>query len=101
MVREYSNGMQRVLYAAVLLLCMTCSAGTEDGLYVPQAPDYEDATCWFTRMDDATGKGADVFYLVSTWEADWRTDDGRLCRYADVYNAEHRAHMEQEKAMQP
>jgi hypothetical protein len=61
--------------------------------YIPQAPDYNDPTMWVTADGDTDGTGADVFYVVSTWEADWTTDDRRICHYADVWNPEHRAHM--------
>ena len=61
--------------------------------YIPQAPDYNDPTMWVTADGDTDGTGADVFYVVSTWEADWMTDDRRICHYADVWNPEHRAHM--------
>ena len=42
---------------------------------------------------DSTDSGADVFYVVSTWQEDWTTDDGRICHYADVYNPVHRQNM--------
>lgn len=61
--------------------------------YVPDAPDYMDSTMWFTADKDTTGTGADVFYVVSTWEEDWM-HDSKVCHYADVWNAVHRAHME-------
>ena len=61
--------------------------------YVPVAPDYSDPTMWVTADGDADGTGADVFYVVSTWEDDWTTADGKVCHYADVWNPEHRAHM--------
>jgi hypothetical protein len=37
--------------------------------------------------------GADVFYVVSTWEEDWKTSDSTVCHYADVLNPIHREHM--------
>ena len=61
--------------------------------YIPMAPDYDDPTMWVTADGDTDGTGADVFYVVSTWEDDWTTEDGRICHYADVWNPEHRAHM--------
>lgn len=48
---------------------------------------------WFAQDADADGTGADVFYVVSTWEEDWTSADGSLCHYADVWNPRHRAHM--------
>lgn len=61
--------------------------------YIPQEPDYADTTLWITAYGDSAMTGADVFYVVSTWEEDWQTADGRTCHYADVWNPEHRAHM--------
>ena len=61
--------------------------------YIPQAPDYDDPTMWVTADGDEDGTGADVFYVVSTWEDDWTTEDGLICHYADVWNPEHRTHM--------
>lgn len=61
--------------------------------YIPMAPDYDNPTMWVTADGDTDGTGADVFYVVSTWEDDWTTEDGRICHYADVWNPEHRAHM--------
>ena len=60
---------------------------------VPAAPDYTDDTMWITEDDDPDGTGADVFYVVSTWEQDWTDPEGRTIHYADVWNPEHREHM--------
>lgn len=60
---------------------------------MPCAPVYDDSTMWYVERDDSLGTGADVFYIVSTWEFDWKDSLGRVCHYADVWNAEHRAHM--------
>lgn len=82
---------------AVFACCMAnednTSGTTEVAQYIPQAPDYLDATMWVTADGDTDGMGADVFYVVSTWEDDWTTEDGRVCHYADVWNPKHRAHM--------
>lgn len=72
------------------------SANPAEDSFVPEAPDYEDRSCWFTRENDATGTGADVFYLVSTWETDWKTERGQVCHYADAYSEKHRADMDKE-----
>lgn len=64
--------------------------------YVPQAPDYENAAMWITEDGDPQGTGADVFYVVSTWEEDWKTKDSTVCHYADVWNPTHREHMASE-----
>ena len=93
------------LLAAILTICGTAafascttnggnlSGQAVESRYVPLAPDYSDPTMWITEDGDADGTGADVFYVVSTWEDDWTTADGKVCHYADVWNPEHRAHM--------
>ena len=48
---------------------------------------------WVTADGDTDGTGADIFYVVSTWEEDWTTEDDRICHYADVWNPTHREHM--------
>lgn len=60
---------------------------------VPPPPAYDGPGMWFAQDADADGTGADVFYVVSTWEEDWTSADGSLCHYADVWNPRHRAHM--------
>ena len=93
------------MIAAILTICGTaafasCTANDDnpsgqkvESLYVPLAPDYNDPTMWITEDGDADSTGADIFYVVSTWEDDWTTADGKVCHYADVWNPEHRAHM--------
>jgi len=68
--------------------------------FIPPEPDYNDTTMWTVVDSDARGKGADVFYVVSTWEEDWSRwtiMDGEWKRvtshYADVCNPTHREHM--------
>ena len=90
------------MIAAILTICgaciITCCSSNDNPSeqtagYIPKAPDYSDPTMWITEDGDADGTGADVFYVVSTWEDDWTTADGKVCHYADVWNPEHRAHM--------
>ena len=64
--------------------------------YIPPSPDYSDSTMWITEDDDAEGTGADIFYVVSTWEGDWMTEDSAVCHYADMWNPTHREHMASE-----
>ena len=64
--------------------------------YIPQAPDYSDTTMWITEDCDTEGTGADVFYVVSTWEKDWITADSSVSHYADVWNPTHRERMAKE-----
>lgn len=57
--------------------------------YTPPAPDYTDSDMWVSYLNDTDGKGADVFYIPSTWEFDWTTPDGAICHYADITNRKH------------
>lgn len=81
------------LYAAALAL-VGCRAPQE---FIPEQPDYADSTMWVRMMGDTAGAGADVFYIVSTWEQDWTTEAGQVCHYADVYNPMHQEHMHTEQ----
>ena len=81
------------IFAVILLLCSTSSCRNKVAVYIPKAPDYNDSKMWTIADGDTTGTGADIFYVVSTWEEDWTTDDGRVCHYADVWNPVHREHM--------
>ncbi len=88
----------RLGYVVAFLFCMLFSGcnKTESEEYIPQAPDYSNPTFWYTEKNDKTGKNADVFYIVSTWETDWKTDSGETVHYADVYNKKHRDDMTKE-----
>ena len=69
----------------VTVLSTACKGNdTQTGQYIPDAPDYTDPVMWYVSENDKTGNGADVLYFVSTWEADWTTEDGRICHYGDV-----------------
>ena len=83
--------MRQLLFALPFSLLLTaCSKAPET--YIPSAPDYSDSTMWFVADEDTAGTGADIFYVVSTWETDW-THEGTLCHYADVRDPDHRGHM--------
>lgn len=88
-----------LLWHIVIAAC-ACSSDGNNNLtqtnYIPAAPDYEKAEMWHEERNDAAGTGADVFYVVSTWETDWTTADGKTCHYADVWNETHRDHMDTE-----
>ena len=93
--------LQTNCIALLLLLFASCgnrkdSTRTVAAEYIPEAPDYADRTMWYTRTNSTVERPADVFYLVSTWETDWTTGNGRTCHYADVHNATHRANMDKE-----
>ena len=62
-------------------------------VFVPAQPSYADSTMWHIALND-TGTGADVFYIVSTWEYDWYTDEGIVSHHADPSKPEHRADMD-------
>ena len=83
-------------YALFTVLKKGKTAETQSVEVIPTAPDYADSTMWFVTENDTTGTGADVFYIVSTWELDWLTADGKICHYADVQNEEHRTDMAKE-----
>lgn len=97
------NKLLSWVFAATLIggvtLSTSCTWNTDNASsaetveFIPKAPDYNDATMWVTADGDTDGTGADIFYVVSTWEEDWKTEDGRICHYADVWNPEHRRRM--------
>lgn len=77
-----------------LTSCEDSQAQKGQAYYIPAAPDYANETMWYTQADGDTSQGADVFYVVSTWEYEWTTADGRVCHYADpVASQTHRDRM--------
>ena len=102
--------LQMKLLAGVILSVCLLSAGcrseematgTDDSAtstegYIPVAPDYTDPEMWVTYPSDNTGSKVDVFYIVSTWEFDYTTDDGTICHYADPSLPAHRNDMKTE-----
>lgn len=86
--------MQKKLSAMFVLLALfSATQWVWCSETVPPPPVYDGPGMWFAQDADADGTGADVFYVVSTWEEDWTSADGSLCHYADVWNPRHRAHM--------
>jgi hypothetical protein len=88
--------IKNFLYIAVVCVLWACGSndsGTSAQQYIPVEPDYKNADMWVCHLNDKNGTGADVFYIPSTWEFDWTTSDGTLCRYADVSNEQHRSNM--------
>ena len=69
---------------------------TGENIFMPEAPDYSDPAMWITLDLDTAGNGADIFYVVSTWEEDWQGSDGRTSHWADVWNPIHRTRMARE-----
>lgn len=82
--------------AATAIILSIIVAGRSANEYIPAPPDYADTTMWVTVLNDTADSGADIFYLVSTWEKDWLTADSLPCHYADVWNPLHRSHMADE-----
>ncbi|MDE6444001.1 MAG: DUF3089 domain-containing protein [Muribaculaceae bacterium] len=68
----------------------------DESIFVPLPPDYTQQTMWYVEKNDSDGLGADIFYIPSTWEYDWYTDDGRLSHHADPSRADHRDDMRTE-----
>lgn len=86
-----------IMACGLLAACNRNSVASSDAQeFVPKAPDYADSTMWITEDRDPEETGADVFYVVSTWEEDWKTEDSIVSHYADVWNATHREHMASE-----
>ena len=92
MMSTFDPMMKRILLLALPALVAACGAKEA----VPAAPDYADGSMWITRDGDPQGTGADVFYVVSTWEEDWTDEKGRTVHYADVWNPVHRERMGRE-----
>ncbi len=89
--------MKKILvWSVISVFVLLCSGVTKYDLqteYIPEAPDYQKDKMWYVSLNDVSDNGADVFYVVSTWEEDWETADGRPCHYANVRNSVHREHM--------
>ena len=82
-----------VVFSTIAIMSLQGKVVQEEREWIPTPPDYTDSTMWIVAENDSDGTGADVFYIVSTWEADWQTEDGRISHYADVWNATHRQRM--------
>jgi hypothetical protein len=100
------RNLRSLVWVAAALLSMPLWMGCNDKeqtakapvVVVPQAPDYTNDTMWYRVENDSTGTGADVFYIVSTWEFNWVDAQGDTCYYADVWNAKHRSDMNIEQS---
>ena len=84
--------MTRLTLSATVV-CLVFLTGCRHKETVPAAPDYANPAMWITEDMDPEGTGADVFYVVSTWEKDWTDAKGDTVHFADVWNPEHCAHM--------
>ena len=93
------NTDKRLLLTCAIGLCTSLLCLVNMGVsasIIPQKPLYSDTLMWCVVDSDETGTGADVFYIVSTWEEDWLTPMGDTRRYADVWNPVHRGRMAKE-----
>ena len=90
------SGFLIILAVLIPFALTACRAGRRAATIVPKVPDYTDPTMWYTVDGDPDGTGADVFYVVSTWEEDWKDERGRTSHYADVWNPGHRERMGRE-----
>lgn len=90
----------KVFIALIVAVCTLSACNSkcfENSTYfIPQEPDYNKENMWYMVLNDGGDNGADVFYVPSTWEFDWATDDGVICHFADVWNSQHRSNMETE-----
>ena len=88
--------VKNLIYIAAVCFLWACGSNGSRALeqqYIPVEPDYKNADMWVCHLNDKNGEGADVFYIPSTWEFDWTTSNGTLCRYADVSNEQHCSNM--------
>ena len=88
--------VKNLIYIAAVCFLWACGSNGSRALeqqYIPVEPDYKNADMWVCHLNDKNGEGADVIYIPSTWEFDWTTSNGTLCRYADVSNEQHCSNM--------
>lgn len=90
--------IMKYLFIVPLLvsMCSCQETAIREVAAIPTPPDYSASEMWYNNSDDIAGLGADVFYIPSTWEFDWKTSDSTICHHADVWNPTHRQHMETE-----
>ena len=81
-------------FAVALFVGLAIFCTEKESAFVSDAPDYKNDLMWHIVEGDTDGTGADVFYLVSTWEHDWLSADSVVCHYADVWNEKHRRNMD-------
>lgn len=88
---QNSSKMKKLLYlVAIIAIFTSCNSTPNQEAYIPPAPDYSNEKMWYNVVGDQTNdSGVDVFYIPSTWEFDWYTEDSTVCHYADITNQEH------------
>lgn len=77
-----------LLLLVVCGLWISCQTKQAEKEYIPDAPDYQDATQWYITDRQAA---ADVFYIISTETGDYTLSDGKICHFADTYSDSLRA----------
>lgn len=77
-----------LLSALAIIVQLSSCNNNKSAIYIPETPDYSDSSMWTIQKNDSTGQGADIFYVVSTWEFDWKTADSTICHYADPVNTQ-------------
>ena len=92
-LRDLAGVLLSVLIITSGFGCNEPAHGSEERVFVPATPDYADNLMWTFVRNDSNCEGADVFYIPSTWEYDWTTEDGRICHYADPAIEKHRDDM--------
>lgn len=94
-LRQFSISLAWTLALIYATGCHESHADVISGgeVYVPIQPDYSDSGMWTIQKNDMDRTGADVFYVPSTWEFDWFTEDGAVCHHADPSLPTHRSNM--------
>lgn len=88
-MKPFTNLLTSAIVLIALMSCSSLTGGETDKQYIPPVPDYTNDKMWVKFPNDATGLGADVFYIPSTWEFDWTTQDGKISHYADITSQKH------------
>lgn len=86
--------MKKLLFFATIIAFLTAcesNQNQESVAYIPPVPDYSNEKMWYNVLDFKGNydSGVDVFYIPSTWEFDWYTEDSTVCHYADITNQKH------------
>lgn len=91
---KHKSFLLKVLSISLLIGISGCKENTDHieivtkttKTYIPETPDYSQPAMWYEEKNDANNSGADIFYIVATWEFDWKTKDSLLCHFADPVN---------------
>ncbi len=91
---KHKSFLLKVLSISLLIGISGCKENTDHielvtkttKTYIPETPDYSQPAMWYEEKNDANNNGADIFYIVATWEFDWKTKDSLQCHFADPVN---------------